>query len=60
MGRQGEREGRVQLGPEDLPPHRLGELDDQRDVADVEVWDHAAIVDDSGAVRRLGMPPFTI
>lgn len=58
MDRQGQREGRVQLDHE-APPHRLGELDDPRDVADAEVWDHAAIVEDSGVVRRLGMPPFT-
>lgn len=58
MGRQGEREGRVQLDAEEAERRRDG-TDERDDVAAVETWDHAAIVEDSGAMRRLGMPPFT-
>lgn len=58
MGRQGQREGRVQLDPEQAPDRRLGELVDERDVASAEEWDHAAVVEPDGKARRIGQPPF--
>ena len=57
MDGEAERASRVQLNP-DAGDHWFGELANQDDVAEVERWDHAAVIEDDGTVRRLGMPPF--
>lgn len=40
-------------------PRAFGELLDPRDIAPIDEWDHAAIVQTDTSTTRLGMPPFT-